>query len=58
MKEYRAYLLTFAGHVLQTVDLVCADDDAAVELAKKLVGDSAVELWEGPRRIARFTPKH
>jgi hypothetical protein len=58
MKEYRVYLLTFAGQVLQTVDLICADDDAAVELAKKLLDDSAVELWDGPRRIARFTPKH
>ena len=58
MKEYRALVLSFEGEVLQTIELICATEEAAIERAKLLVDSHPVELWQGPRRIARFGPKH
>lgn len=57
MKTYRAYILTFEGNVIQSVDLVCASEENARGLAERLVEVNPVELWDGPRRIARFEPK-
>jgi hypothetical protein len=54
VNEYRAYILGFDGHVLQRVDLHCADDDGAKERAKRLVDDHDVELWQLGRLIATF----
>lgn len=58
MKEYRAFVLDFGGHVISRVDLVCESEEIAKQRAEQLVDDNPVELWEGPRRIARFRPKH
>jgi hypothetical protein len=58
MKTYRAYILTFEGEVVRTIDLVCETDWDAKAQAEKLVGESPVEVWLGGRRIARFSPKH
>jgi hypothetical protein len=55
MRTYRAYVLTFEGDAIQAVDLVCATEDDAKRMAEQLV-DAPVELWDGPRRIARFEP--
>lgn len=57
MKTYRAFVLTFEGHVINAVDLVCATEENAKALAERLVEANPVELWDGPRRIARFEPK-
>ncbi|MBR0712916.1 hypothetical protein [Bradyrhizobium liaoningense] len=58
MKTYRAFVLTFEGDVIQSVDLVCATEENAKSMAEQLVDVHPVELWDGPRRIARFEPKH
>jgi hypothetical protein len=58
MKEYRVFLLTFEGNVIQTIALFCATEEDAKLRAQQLVESHPVELWEGPRRIARFEPKH
>lgn len=57
MKTYQAFVLTFEGHVIGTVDLICATEDEAKGRAQQLVGNDPVEVWDGPRRIARFQPK-
>ena len=57
MKEYRAYVLDFEGHVISRVDLVCSQEEIAKQRAEQLVDSNPVELLEGPRRIARFSPK-
>ncbi|WP_409363520.1 hypothetical protein, partial [Bradyrhizobium liaoningense] len=36
----------------------CATEENAKLMAEQLVDVHPVELWEGPRRIARFEPKH
>jgi hypothetical protein len=58
MKEYRVFVLTFEGNVIQTIALFCASEDAAKLRAQQLVESHPVELWEEPRRLARFEPKH
>jgi hypothetical protein len=57
MQEYRAYLIGPDGHIFQRTDLVCVDDEAAKESAKRLVNGHDVELWQLDRKIAMFTHK-
>ena len=54
MNEYRAYIIGPDGHILERIDLVCADDDAAKDRAKQLVDGHDVELWQFSRRIAEL----
>lgn len=54
MAEYRAYIVCQDGHFLRSVDLVCPNDDSAVEYAKQLVDGHDVGLWQGARQIASF----
>ena len=59
MKKYRAFLLAADGQVIQAIDLVCASEDDAIARAEQLGGpdgECAVELWDGPRLVARFKP--
>ena len=54
MNDYRVYVIGSDGHILDRIDLVCADDDAAKERAKQLVDGRDVELWQLGRMIAQF----
>ena len=56
MREYQAYVVGADGHIMQRIDLTCADDDAARERAKSLVDGYAIELWQLDRKIATFEP--
>lgn len=56
MREYQAYVIGEDGHIVQRIDLTCADDDAARERAKALVDGRAIELWQSDRKIATFEP--
>ena len=51
---YRAYLIGSDGNIVSRVDLGCDNDEAAERLAKALVDDYDVELWDGGRKIAEF----
>ena len=57
MAEYRAYLIGDDGHFYDAVPLICADDAEAMEMAKKLVIDRDVELWQLDRKIGTFSIK-
>lgn len=56
---YRAFRLNFWGHVLDVQELDCGSDEEAASMAAKLFGEDAVEVtvevWLGPRRVARLT---
>ena len=54
MAHYRAYLIGRDGRFYKAVDLICADDEAAKEAAKKLADSNDVELWQQDRRITKF----
>ena len=54
MKDYRAYIMGPDGHVQNRVDLQCEDDVEAIKLAKQLVDDHDVEIWQLDRKIQTF----
>jgi hypothetical protein len=54
---YRAYEIGEDGHVRGRTDLLqCRNDQAAKEHAMRLVDGHAIELWDGPCRLAKFEP--
>ena len=55
--EYRAYLIGDDGHFYDSFPLICADDAEAIEMAKKLVIDRDVELWQLDRKVGTFSLK-
>jgi hypothetical protein len=57
MQDYRVYVIGEDGHFIRSIDLVCADDDAAIAAAKQLIERYDLELWQRDRRIARFYAK-
>ena len=52
MPGYRAYLVGPDDHILQCVELVCANDEAAKERAKTLADGYDIELWQEAGKIA------
>ena len=55
MTYFIAFKLTREGKVLGASEMYCSEDEAK-ERARELAADAAVELWKGPRRIARYEP--
>ena len=56
MTYYIAFRLTREGTVLDANEMYC-DEAEAMERARALAVDFPVELWRGPRRIARYEPR-
>ncbi len=59
MHLYRVFTLSRDGEVIQAIDLPCAsDDDARARVEQLIQPDETcpVELWDGPRLLARFEP--
>jgi hypothetical protein len=54
MPEYRAYIVGVDGHFIGFEPIVCADDAAAIEKAKRLVNGHDLELWNGPRFVIKL----
>jgi hypothetical protein len=57
LKEYRAFVMSNGGQAIDLIGLDCESEEDAKERARQLVADTPVELWDGPRRIARFDPR-
>jgi hypothetical protein len=51
------YFIGYDGHLNGFEPLLCADDEAAIDQAKRLVNRNGIELWSGVRLVARLTPK-
>ena len=56
MTYFIAFRLTREGTVLDANEMYC-DEAEAMERARALAVDFQVELWQGPRRIARYEPR-
>ena len=54
MTDYRVYLLSDKGHIVNDAAIVANDDAQAIEAAKKIVRARNVELWDGKRLVGRF----
>jgi hypothetical protein len=59
MADYRAYSVGLDGHLIKFDAIVCANDAAAIEKAKRFVDGHDIELWCGERLVTRIshTPK-
>ena len=57
VKEYRAFFVGRDGHFDGVEQLLCNNDDEAVEQVKRLANQYGVELWNGSRLVARIDPK-
>jgi hypothetical protein len=51
--NYRAYFIGLDGRMVNSDGFVCADDEAAIEHAKRLMRGLSydVELWTGARLV-------
>ncbi|MDA9483467.1 hypothetical protein XI07_15910 [Bradyrhizobium sp. CCBAU 11445] len=58
MEEYAAFTLGPDGHILQRVNIICADEDTAKKRTYLLAEDCAVELWQGARKITEYPARH
>lgn len=59
MRDYRAYILGIEGHRFILVKDFAVDypnDAAALSAAKRLTDTHDVEVWNGGRLVARFSP--
>jgi hypothetical protein len=54
MSDYRVYVVDDDDHIIDRIELDCADDSAAIEYAKQYINGRDIELWQRDRRIARF----
>jgi hypothetical protein len=54
MQDYCAYIVGPDGHILNRIDLFCANEEEAKECAFRLIDGENVELWQRDRRIAEF----
>ena len=55
--EYRVYTVDGDGHFIGFEPLVCANDAEAIEQAKRLILNNAIELWSGERLVIRLEAK-
>jgi hypothetical protein len=55
MAEYRAYFVGEDEHFVSFRNLVCNTDEEATAWARQLVDGHDVELWNGPRFVARLS---
>ena len=57
MRGYRAFVMGPDGRIVDRIDLFCASEKDALDRARQLVDEHAIELWEAARRIERFEPR-
>ena len=56
MRDYRVFVLTPDGTLLDCQEVTCSDVEEVKAQAKVLAQTNPVEVWEGPTRVAQFTP--
>ena len=56
MADYRAYVIDENGHFIKHRGFVCANDTDATVWARQLMDGQDIELWSGPRFVARLSP--
>ena len=56
-KEYHVFVLTREGQVQEHYEMHCKDEAQARQCGRKFFTVYPVEVWDGPRRIARIGSK-
>jgi hypothetical protein len=57
MTDYRAYIIGPDGHFKASETISAPDDAAAIEGAKKFVGEDEVEVWLLDRKLVVLPAK-
>ena len=57
MAEYRIYVVGGHGNIMSRIDIECADDNAAINIAKKHIDCHEIEIWQRDRLVAKFDRK-
>jgi hypothetical protein len=57
VEKYRLCKVAEEGHRIEFKELACRDDGHAVHLAKQVVQDHDVEVWNGNRFVFRLECK-
>jgi hypothetical protein len=57
MPDYSVYMTGDDGRAFKAINLICADDAAAIESTKQLLDGYELELWQLDRKIERFPRK-
>jgi len=55
--EYKLYFTDPTGHIHRRVDLECADDREAIEVAARHIDGLDLELWTGSRFVKKFASR-
>jgi hypothetical protein len=55
MAEYRIHIIGKDDQFLRSIEFLCTDDESAKSCARKVVQDHDIELWQGERKIGRFS---
>ena len=51
MNEYRAFFLDQEGHIFSALGFDAADDEEALQKARRLVDGHDVEVWQLTRKV-------
>ena len=51
---YEICSLDGSGHVCRSQALICRSDLVALQVARKEPGSHEIEIWQGPRLVARI----
>ena len=54
MQDYSLYIVGQSGRLVREIEVDCADDAAAVDLAHQWFDGFDVEVWQLDRMVARF----
>jgi hypothetical protein len=58
MTEYRFYSITKDGHIDRPPSAIqLANDEAALDEAKRRLDGHAIEIWQGTRIVAHLDPR-
>ena len=55
MQDYSLYILGRSGRLVREIEVECANESAAIDLAQQWVNGYDVELWQFDRMITRFS---
>jgi hypothetical protein len=55
--EYRLYRLRADDSIIEPINLVVPDDDAAIAEAIRIDHAAYIEIWSGTRLVSRVAPK-
>jgi hypothetical protein len=54
MPEYRVYAVGDDGHIFDSAEVICENDQEAIARAKAALDNCTIEVWSGARFVVRL----